>query len=278
MSRRPGKGRETPPAIAHVYEGPEVLSSLLARAGSRQAADGVAETFRRAQARGEARSSVIPRLFDEEPRFESPEEARRLYGNLFGLWDRLASGGSADDDAPSPASAPAPARTAPGAQPEVAITEVVPLPERGSQAGEVLESELVEAVWRHLDAAPPREVQRRRDRYANVQPDLYGWVDSVELPDGATFAVHDLVFEAWAMFDQAFGDRLEAVSFRELRALEEEPPELESEQPALAAYISEQLDLLGDEEPSFKPEERAEVERVLAIAGVALSHSVRQRS
>ena len=80
-------------------------------------------------------------------------------------------------------------------------------------------------------------MQRRRDRYANVQPDLYGWVDAVELPEGATFAVHDLVFEAWAMFDQAFGDRLEAVSFRELRALEEEPPELEAEQPALAAYI-----------------------------------------
>jgi hypothetical protein len=274
MSRRTGKGRDATPSIAHVYEGPEVLSSLLARAGSRRAADEVADVFRRAQARGEARSQVIPQLFDEEPRFESPDEARRLYGNLFGLWDQLAAGRGAADDAPAPAPAPAAA----GAEPEVAIAEVVPLPERGSQPGEVLESELVEAVWRHLDAMAPRELQRRRDRWANAQPDLYGWVDSVELPEGATFAVHDLVFEAWSMFDHAFGDRLEAVSFRELRALEEEPPELEAEQPALAAYVSEQLDLLGDEEPSFSPEDRAEVERVLAIAGVALGRSVRQRS
>ena len=271
MSRRPGKGREATPAVAHVYEGPEVLTSLLARAGSRQAADEVADAFRRAQVRGEPRSSVIPRLFEEEPRFESPDDARRLYGNLFGLWDRLAAGGGTEDDAPAPAPTAGPA-------PEVAIAEVPPLPERGAQPGEVLESELVEAVWRHLDGAPPREVQRQRDRYANGQPDLVAWLESVAVAEVATFAVNDLVFEAWAMFDQAFGDRLEAVSFRELRALEQEPPELEAEQPALAAYVSEQLDLLAEEDRAFGPDQRRDVDRVLAIAGVALARAVRQRS
>ena len=56
------------------------------------------------------------------------------------------------------------------------------------------------------------------------------------------------------MFDQAFGERLGAVEYRELRALEKEPPPLEASQPALAAYVAEQLDMLADEDPELTPE------------------------
>ena len=91
MASRRGK-KERPEPRTGGYEGPEVLTALLARAGSPHGADEVAEHFRTATAAGEPRGDVIPSLFPEEPRFESPEAARRLYANLFGLWDRVAAG------------------------------------------------------------------------------------------------------------------------------------------------------------------------------------------
>ncbi len=271
--RRPGKGREANLAVAHVYEGPEVLTVLLTAAGSRANAQDATELFRRAQAEGEARSAVIPRLFSEEPRFASPDDARKLYSNLFGLWDGLAADRGAEADARESAVAPHAIAT-------VITSEdpLPPLPERGSELGDVLPADLVETVWRHLDASAPREVQRRRDRFANVQPDLAGWLEAAPLPEEGALAAADLAFEAWAMFDQAFGDRLEAVSFRELRALAEDPPELEAEQPALAAYVAEQLDVLVEEDPAFTAEAREQVERVLAIVAVAMARAVRQPS
>ncbi|MEY2667931.1 MAG: hypothetical protein RJA59_569, partial [Pseudomonadota bacterium] len=56
--------------------------------------------------------------------------------------------------------------------------------------------------------------------------------------------------------------------------LEAEPPALESVQPALAAYVAEQLDNLEDEEPAFGATERAQVERVVAAVGAALTRVV----
>ncbi len=219
--------------------------------------------FRRAHDAGEPRSAVIPGLFPTEPRFDSPDAARRLYGNLFGLWDRIAAGLGAHDDAPEVVPEPP-------APP--------PLPERGAAEGDDLEPELVEAVWRSLAAEPPRELQRRRDRFANGQPDLVAWLEASPLPDSGGLAAMDLAFETWAMFDQAFGDRLAAVDYRDLRELEREPPPLEETQPALAAYVAEQLDNLADEDAAFGPSERAQVERVLAAAAAALGDAVRQPS
>jgi hypothetical protein len=268
--RGPGKGRARGEAgggaghgVAPVYEGPEVLTALLARAGSPHSADEAAAAFKAAQAAGDSRSAAIPTLFPSEPRFAQPEDARRLYANLFGLWARVESGLDAEDgDAPAavpdPAEPPAPA----------------PLPGRGTTFDPTLEPDLVEAVWRHLAALPDRELQRRRDRFMNAQPDLGAWLDAVPLPAAGGLAAADLAFEAWAMFDQAFGDRLQAVDFEELRALEAEPPPLEAVQPALAAYAAEQLDLVQDEDPGFGDAERAQVERAVAAAVAALAAAV----
>jgi hypothetical protein len=254
-SRRRERERPLEPR-ASGYEGPEVLTALLARAGSPHGADEVAEHFRVATAAGEPRGDVIPALFPEEPRFASPEEAARLYGNLFGLWDRVAAGLGADADEP-------------------AVVEAPPVaPDRGSVDGRVLPPAFVEQAWRFLAALPEREAARLRDRFQNLQPDLDAWMNDVELPETGGLAAHDLVFEAWAMFDRAFDDRLGDVDWRELRDLEIEPPALESIQPALAAYVAEQLDNLQDEEPAFGPPERAQVERVVATASAALTRVV----
>jgi hypothetical protein len=263
MTRRPGKGRGAPQGIAPVYEGPEVLTALLASAGSPHSADEVSEIFSRAQKAGEPRSAVVPALFPAEPRFGAPDDARRLYSNLFGLWARLTAGLGPHDDAPAVVPEPPP---------------LPPLPARGAQEGEVLDAEVVDAVWRHLAAASPREVQRRRDRFMNVQPDLAAWLEAAPLPDAGGLAASDLAFEAWVMFDQAFGDRLDVVTFGDLRALWSEPPPVETEQPALAAYVAEELDEVAEDDAAFGPEERAQVERVVATTVAALAGAVRQPS
>jgi hypothetical protein len=260
MSRRRGGG-DPAAGITPVYEGPEVVTELLRRAGSPHDAEEVAGAFRRAQAAGEGRADAIPALFPEEPHFPSPDDARRLYGNLFGLWARVAAGRGAQDDAPA-AVPPAPAEP-----PQ-------PLPERGSEPGDVLSAEMVEAVWKSLVDLSPRELQRRRDRFTNDQPDLVAWLESTPLPEPGGLAAQDLAFEAWAMFDHAFGDRLGAVAFRDLRALEQEPPPLSEIQPALAAYAGEQLDALADEDAAFDPAARAQVERAVAAMGAALTAAV----
>ncbi len=242
-----------------MYEGPEVLSALLARAGSPHDAAAVTDAFRRAQLAGEPRSAVIPGLFTAEPHFESPEAARRLYSNLFGLWARLAAGLGPNDDAPEVAPEPPPPP---------------PLPERGTSPGTNVPSDIVDALWRNLAAASPREVQRRRDRFQNVQPDLAAWLDAAPLPESGALAAMDLAFELWSMFDQAFGERLGVVDFRSLRALEEEPPPVEESQPAVAAYVAEQLDILEDEDAAFGPPERAQVERTVAAIVAALTRAI----
>jgi hypothetical protein len=244
--------------LAAVYEGPEVLSARLAQAGSPLAAEEVAERFAAAQTAGETRSDAIPALFEEEPRFASPDDARRLYSNLFGLWNRVAAGLGATDDAPE---------VAPARPPE-------PLPDRGSEDGDRLTPDLVEAMWRYLAALPTQEMRRLRDRFASSQPELAAWLDQVELPESGGLAASDLTFETWAMFDQAFGERLGVVLFRELGALEAEPPALESEQPALASYVAEQLENLADDDPEFGLPQRAQVERVLAAVATTLTRAV----
>ncbi len=258
MSRRRGPGGDGP-GIPAVYEGPEVLTALLGKAGSPHGAEEAAERFRQAQTAGESRSSVIPTLFPEEPRFETPEDARRLYANLFGLWARLQAGLGVHDDTPEVV-----------AEPE----ELDPLPERGSQPGDTLPAELVEGVWTALADSSPRELQRRRDRFLNAQPDLVAWLESLALPESAALATQDLAFEAWAMFDHAFGERLGSVEYRSLRELEKEPPPLAELQPALAAYAAEQLDLAGEEDPSFDAPARAQAERAVAALSAALTGAV----
>jgi hypothetical protein len=243
-----------------VYEGPEVLDGLLARAGSPYRTGDVVSRFRHALEHGAGRDVAIPALFPDEPRFGSPDDARRLYGNLFGLWHRVRAGRGAEDDAPVPVAA------APEPPP--------PLPPRGVEPGRQVPRVVVEAVWRHLDALPPREKQRQRDRFSNAQPDLAAWVEALTLEDVGSVAAQDLVFECWAMFDQAFGDRVRRVPFAALRARETEPPPLEQEQPAISTYVAEVLGLVADEEPGFGPAARAQVERAVATAVAAMVAAV----
>jgi hypothetical protein len=264
--RPPSRGARAAPAgggIAPIYEGPEALAALLQRAGSPVAVDEVVARLERALAAGEPRGPVMAGLFEAEPRFAGPDEARRLYGNLFGLWDRLAAGLGPHDDAPEVVPEPPPPP---------------PLPERGLTPGRVVPADLVELTWRHLAGAPPREAARRRDRFQNGQPELFGWLEALPLPGTGGLAALDLAYEAWAMLDVAFGERLGVVEWRELEALEAEPPPLEALQPAIAAYAAEQLDVLAAEDDAFDEAARAQVERAVAAVVAALTGALREPS
>jgi hypothetical protein len=254
--RRPRRAAEEQGGIAPEYEGPEALSALLARAGCPLDAGEVQGRFAEARARGLDRSAVIPGLFPSEPRFASPDEARRLYQNLFGLWERVAAGLPGEEAPPPPQ------------------RERRPLPPRGSLRGEVLPAGLVEAVWQELDALGPAERRRADERFESSQPDLSAWLAAVELPEAGGGAALGLTFEAWAMLDRAFGDRLGRAAWRDLAELADEPPALERAQPALAAYVAEQLENLADEVPALGAGERAQVERVVAAAVAALTRTL----
>src|SRR2546423_4153246 len=89
MARRE---RDSGAPLPRVYEGEAVLAELLAVAGSPLPVATVKDVFAQAHAAHDPPSEAIPALFPEEPHFPSPELARRLYGNLFGLWDRVARG------------------------------------------------------------------------------------------------------------------------------------------------------------------------------------------
>jgi hypothetical protein len=262
MVRRPRRGEvRTSVRLPQVYEGPEVLSVLLQQAGCTLSAEEVAERFRAAQASREARNETIPGLFEREPHFASPEEPRRLYGNLFALWDRLAAGLAVEDEPQEVSNEPTGAA-------------MPPLPPRGATAGDELPSELVEAVWKHLAALEDRERSRLRDRFEHAQPDLVAWLDAVPLPESGMAVAQDLAFETWAMFDVAFGERVGSVPFQELRGCEAEPPCLLAGQHALAAYAAEALDLAEDEDPSFGAADRAQVERVVATVAGCLAETL----
>lgn len=148
------------------------------------------------------------------------------------------------------------------------------MPVRGATSGDRVTPDTVEAMWQHLAALPAHELRRIRHRFESSQPDMVAWLAAVDLPDCGGPAALDLVLEAWAMLDQAFGDRLGCAGWRDLTGLAKEPPPLEADQPALAAYAAEQLDLLADEDVSFGPAERAQVERVLAAAVAALARTL----
>src|SRR5258706_14243658 len=74
------------------FEGKPILDELLELAGSAAATEEVLEIFKEASRAGEQPSEIIPTLFEAEPRFPDPDLARRLYQDLFGLWDLAASG------------------------------------------------------------------------------------------------------------------------------------------------------------------------------------------
>ncbi len=169
--------------VKRQFQGLDALDELLSLAGSRVTAEGAVAGFRKAQADGQKPGDVIPALFDGEPRFSSPAIARALFGNLLGLWDLLARGGTPERGAPTRPSRP---KKAP------------PPPAPEALGGEPPTSEWASGVLGYL-AAVPKEHQRVLDSFENRADALLAWLD-VESPNDAVFAcARGVLFELYAL-------------------------------------------------------------------------------
>src|SRR5207253_1304941 len=135
-------------ALERVFEGRARLQHLLQDAGVLADVEDVADAFRTAQKDEVPVSTVINALFDDEPRFASPHDARALFSNLFGLWDLLQSGAKVDLTAPAPRAKPAPPPPAPTLFPK-----------------EGPDDAWVERAWRYLEGTPFKDLQKLRHAY-----------------------------------------------------------------------------------------------------------------
>jgi hypothetical protein len=239
------------------FEGRAKLAKLLEKAGSVVAPDEVAEGFKLAQADKLSAADVLPALFDGEPRFEKPADARALYSNLLGLWDLVQSGAKLDLAAPPPREkAPKPKPLAPPA----------PFEKEPDAAW-------VDAAWRSLETCAPTELTRLWHAFENRQDALVLWLEfeasAAELSDAAFGAVRDGCFELFAMLHRG-----RAGGWPRVTAEAMEKPAAGPVPAALTTFADELcFDVETDEALGLAAKESAQVRRLLARALVALWHA-----
>lgn len=254
MSRSRAKG----PDFTHHFEGAETLDGLLDVSGSPFDSAEVLSRMQAAHAEGRPSSDVIPTLFEEEPRFPSPELARRLYQNLLGLWDLVEEGKPVRLDA-GPRE-PRPKKVKPVAPPPFAPDEP--------------SAEFVEAAWRYLeDDAKARA--RLHDAFTNRQDALLGALDAAGLTDEGYAAAHHLLFELHAMLELGWPAGVASVDPAEVEG--SKGSEASPVPPALQSYVDESLfEAEQDEEQPLSPEELARV-RPLVQRGLAALWRARKK-
>lgn len=254
MSRSRGRG----PEFVHHFEGAGALDELLQLAGSPCDTAEVLERMREAHAEGESHGAVIPTLFEEEPRFASPELARRLFQNLLGLWDWVEEGRAVRlEDGPRP---PRPKKVKP----------VAPKPFAPGEP----DAEFVEAAWRYLEDDEKGRT-RRAHAFENRQDALLGALDAAGLTDEGYAVARHLFFELHAMLELGWPAGVDRV---DPAALEKDGTEAPPVPEALAAYAEEALfEAEQDEEIPLSPEELARV-RALVRRGLAALWRARKGS
>jgi hypothetical protein len=169
------------------FEGQARLDSLLALAGSVSDTQDVAEAFAQALKDNVPAQVVISALFDDEPRFPSPQDAAALYGNLLGLWDELEAGRPVDVAEHKPHR---------GKEPKAA-----PLAPPGLFPKEGPTEEWLEGAWRYLQSAPPKERTRLTHAFENRQDALLTWLDESGADDQVYGAARHILFELFALLE-----------------------------------------------------------------------------
>lgn len=231
------------------FEGRAVLEKLLTQSGSLADAEDVAGAFKKAIADGVPAPIVIQALWEDEPRFDTPAEAARLFGNLLGLYELLSEGKKVDLSAPA----------APAAKVK---KEKAPKPEPFDEK-EGPSDDFIEAAWRWFDDYP-KERQRFEHAFENRQDMLILWLDDAGLDDAAFGLARHLVGEAFAMLELG-GRKLASIdeSMIPKKATLDEVPK------ALSEWIDEQL--YEAETDDEHPLPRGEAEKVRGVVARAVS-------
>lgn len=222
------------------YEGPEILNDLLKKSGSEHTVEDLRFEFEAALEEGTAPGEVIALLWEDEPHFTSPEQARRTFMNLFGFYDSLVAENGVFDLNDDPEEDE---------------------PHRG------LATLQVESLWNRLEDLPPKDQKRVYNRFDNQCADVLAFLYDQLKPQGdiAIEAASELAFELWFILSEAYGDKLHLPSCSELSRLHKTPSELiEEPEPAIAALIHCSLwERNADEEAPLPEEAIAQIEAAL---------------
>lgn len=229
------------------FEGQEVLQKLLTASGSLADVDDVAGAFEKAVKDGVPAPVVIQALWEDEPRFSSPEEAAQLFGNLLGLYELVASGKKLDLKAPG-----------------VKVKrEKAQRPEGFGEGGPT--DDFIEAAWRWFDDYP-KERQRFEHAFENRQDALISWLDDSGLDDAGFALARHLVGEVFAMLELG-GKKVASVD----ETMVPKEASLEALPKALVEWIDESLFEATSDEAQPLPEAQAEqVRAIVARAAGAL--------
>lgn len=237
---------KTPKRIERNYEGPEILVRLLKTSGCRLSVEDVQEEFLAALEEGTPAAEIIPLLWEGEPRFKTPEDARRAFANLLGLWDAVSEELGGD-------------LVMPDQDPEATLSAV-----------------FVDRAWAELDGLSERDVRRARDRFDNVQADLAVWAfDRLKTnSEIAQELAQDLAFELWWICERARGEgKVPRATRAALEAAFKDTDRLAEEtEPSLASLVSATLwEQAADEERPLDEADIGAVEHVLRVARQVLS-------
>lgn len=209
----------------HRFEGAEILDGLLELAGSALNSQEVLAQFVAGHQAGAESSELIPTLFEGEPRFPSPEIARRLFQNLLGLWDLVTSGRTVELN--------------PTERPRKEKKEK-PAPPPPFSPGEP-DTEFVENAWRWIEAleeGDPRTLERLTHAFENREDALLQWLEEAELEEEPYTTVRYLLFELFAMLETGWEAGLRGVTRKEL---DTGPADASGIPAALVAYADEAL-------------------------------------
>ena len=227
------------------FEGQEVLQKLLTQSGSLADVDDVAEAFKKAVKEHVPAPVVIQALWEDEPRFSSPDEAAQLFGNLLGLYELIESGGKLDLQTKS-----VKVKREKAARPEP-FGDAEP------------DDHFIEAAWRYFDDFP-KERQRHEHAFENRQDALVSWLDDSGLDDAAFALARHLIGEVFAMLELG-GREVETIDERKLP----KTASLDALPKALSEWIEESLFEATSDESHPLPETQAEQVRDL-VARVAV--------
>lgn len=213
------------------FDGRKELDALLTKSGALGDVEDVVQAFRDAVAKEVPPQPVIMALWEDEPRFESPDDAERLFSNLLGLYELIASGQPFDLGA--------------GMTVERTKKQRAPAPPPLEGAPD---SEWLESAWRYLDDAP-RERERLGHGFDNRQDSLVSVIDASGLSDAGFAFVRELCFEVFAMLELG-GLHLGSVEEEDVPA---EP--LESLPEALVRWVDDGLVEAEEADEQPLPEE-----------------------
>ena len=230
--------------IERTFEGQEVLQKLLTESGAVVDVEDVASAFAKASAQGVPAPVVIQALWDDEPRFESPDAAARLFGNLLGLYELIAGGAKIDLTV---------------AGPRVKREKATRPDPFGSEGPD---DAFVEAAWRWFDDYP-KERQRFEHAFENRQDALVSWLDAEGLSDEGFGLSRALMSEVFAMLELG-GRTVPTVDVRTLPA----EATLDGLPAALSAWLEEQVTDAQDDETTPLPEVEANQVRSLVARAV----------